>query len=245
MKGLCGILVIAAGWFLTCEVERAVAQTPVELELALAVDVSSSVTWAEYRLQMVGLAAAFRHPDVIAAITSLGPPGIAVALAHWSGLGNQKVVVDWALVSDASSAAAFSRRIGAAERSFIGETSVGPALQFSEIQIEVNAFAGRRRTIDISADGGARYGERARLHRDRINEKGITINALAILTDDSDLDVYYRENVIGGPGAFVMTASDYEDFARAIVSKLIREIVPPISFQDAGGTQFAARARPD
>ena len=227
-------LLIACNGARPANAQTVVDQTPVDLELALSVDVSSSVTLQEYNLQMIGIAAAFRHPDVIAAIENLQPSGIAVCLIHWSGSVRQKVAVAWALVKDGPTAKALARRIENVERSFIGETSVGRALAFSAREIATNGFSGRRMTIDLSGDGDASYGPRARKYRDEIVEHGITINALAILADDPGLADYYRDNVIGGPGAFVMAADDYEDFARSILHKLVREIVPPVAMHGPG-----------
>lgn len=206
---------------------QARAQAPVELELALAVDVSSSVTLKEYRFQMAGIAAAFRHPEIIAVIEDLQPLGIAACLIHWAGGFKQNVAVDWMVLKDMETARQFASMIANAERSFLGDTSIGRALEFSATQIETNTYLGSRKTIDLSGDGDASYGVRAREFRDKVVEQGITINALAILTDDPDLDLYYRDNIIGGPNSFVMTAADHVDFRKAIRHKLHREIVPP------------------
>jgi Protein of unknown function (DUF1194) len=203
------------------------SQIPVELELALAADVSSSVTLQEYNFQMAGIAAAFRDPEIIAAIEDLQPVGIAVCLIHWSATSRQNVAVDWTVLQDKEAALQFANKVESVQRSFLGDTAIGPALEYSAEQIETNNFHGLRKTIDLSGDGGARYGIRAREFRDRVVKQNITINGLAILTDDPDLDLYYRDNVIGGLNAFVTAAADFSDFRRAIKYKLHREIIPP------------------
>lgn len=230
-RGLAGIAlcIIVAMRYPT---DLAQAQTPVDLELALAVDVSSSVTRQEYNLQMAGYAAAFRHPDVIAAIETLQPLGIAVCMIHWSGIARQEVAIKWTRITDGESARRFSARIAETDRSFLGETSLGRALSYAASQIYSNSFLGRRRTIDLSGDGGASNGPRVRHYRNEIVAQDITINALAILSDDPDLWLYFRDNIIGGSDAFVMSAADYEDFARAILQKLIREITPPLALEE-------------
>lgn len=211
------------------------AQAPVELELVLAVDASGSVSAAEFDLQVHGLAGAFRDPEVIAAIRSAGPAGIAVALVQWSGPGQQLVAVDWSLVSDADSAAALARRIVAAGRLIMGETAIDGGLAFAMGMLTTNDLAGRRRIIDVSGDGETNWGAPPDRVRDRAVAAGITINGLAIVNEQPALADYYRVHVIGGAGAFVVTAADYADFTRAVRIKLIREIGEgPISYRPSG-----------
>ncbi len=195
---------------------------PVAIELVLAVDASGSVDAAEFDLQTRGLANAFRDPDVVAAIRGAGV--VAVALVQWSGPGHQLVVVDWVTVFDASSAGHFADRIEAAGRLIHGETSITHALRFCMQLFGTNGFSGRRKVIDVSGDGPTNFGFPPDAMRDLVTAAGITINGLAILNEWSDLDRYYRDHVIGGPGAFVVTAGDYQDFATAIRLKLIQEI---------------------
>ncbi len=197
---------------------------PVELELVLAVDASGSVDAGEFDLQVRGLATAFRDPDVVAAIRGVGPAGIAVALMQWSGPGHQLVVVDWTSVSDTRSAAHLADRIEAAGRQIHGETSITRALGFSMQLFATNGFDGRRKVIDVSGDGPNNFGTPPDPMRDLAAAAGITVNGLAILNERPDLDRYYRDHVIGGPGAFLLTAADYQDFATAIRLKLIQDI---------------------
>lgn len=196
----------------------------VELELVLAVDASSSVDVAEFDLQVRGLANAFRHPDVIGAIHSVGADGIVVALVQWSSPGQQNVVVDWTRVFDAASAARLADRIETSSRQMVGTTAIDKVLLFSRQILKTNGFVGRRKAVDVSGDGPTNFGPDPDRMRDRAVAAGITINGLAILNEVLDLDLCYRDHVIGGPGAFIMTATDYSDFGRAIRLKLMREI---------------------
>src|SRR5262245_43916337 len=188
------------------------AQVPIDLELILAVDASDSVSAAEFDLQAQGLAAAFRDPEVIAAIRDAGPAGIAVALVQWAGPGQQIVAVDWSLVSDADSAAALARRIVTAGRLIMGETAIDGGLAFAMDLLATNELAGRRRIIDVSGDGETNWGPLPDRVRDRAVAAGVTVNGLAIVNEQPALAEYYRVHVIGGAGAFVVTAADYMDF---------------------------------
>jgi hypothetical protein len=198
---------------------------PVTLELVFAVDASSSINYREFRLQMLGLADAFRHPGVIRAISAAAPEGIAVTLVQWSGAGRQAHVIRWNKVSDAASALGMASRIEQAPRAITGgATAIGSALGYSIGLLETNGFQGKRRAIDISGDGRANQGQHPATMRARAVAAGMTVNGLAILNEEPDLDAYYIASVVGGPGAFLLTADRFEDFAEAIVAKLITEI---------------------
>jgi hypothetical protein len=201
------------------------AETPVELELVLAVDTSSSVDRQEFQLQMQGLARAFRHPDVLAALEAAGPRGVAVALLQWSSTHRQTLAVPWTHLTGPARARAFAARLGRTPRYVrSGGTGIAGALDAAAAELAENGFTGQRRAIDVSGDGRANMGARPTRARDRVTASGITINGLAILNEESTLDRYYLDSVIGGPGAFLITAAGYDDFARAIRRKLIREI---------------------
>jgi hypothetical protein len=203
------------------------AGQPVDLELMLAVDASSSVDDGEFALQMRGLAAAFRHPAVQTAIHQAGDNGVAVALMQWSDGVRQEMPVEWALLRDAASATAFANRIAATGRAIPGGgTAIYGAINFSIHELDRNGFDGQRRVIDISGDGRSDLIVPTLAARDLAAAQGILINGLAILNDYPTLDRYYRRSVIAGAGAFVMTATGYDTFAAAIVAKLIREIAP-------------------
>jgi hypothetical protein len=202
------------------------AGEPVDLLLALAADVSSSMDEQEFQLQRTGYAEALTDPRVIAAIQSGRNRRIAVALVEWAGHIAQKVVVDWTIISDETSAREFSDGLIEAPRSAAGRTSISGGIDFAMRQFERAPYEGRR-TIDVSGDGANNAGGDVRLARDEAVARGVTINGLVILggsPSTPDLERYYRENVIGGPGAFVMVAQDYASFGDALVKKLVAEI---------------------
>jgi hypothetical protein len=193
--------------------------------LVLALDMSSTVHALDFDLQMRGFAAAFRHPNVQAAVRSAGRRGIAVAMVQWSNRNTQVVAMDWVLVQGDAGLAALADKIESTPRVVPGgSTAVHGAIRFSLEQIAANGFDGRRKVIDISADGGTSWGRRPRRERDAAAEAGVTVNGLVILDEDPFLDRYFRDNVIGGPGAFVTAVEDYDDFATAIRKKLVLEI---------------------
>lgn len=199
------------------------AGRPVELELVLAVDTSASVDAAEYRLQMAGIARAFRDPGVIAAITAQGEAGIAVAMVHWAGEAAQ--VLEWRRLADGGDANRIAAEIEGLPRARIGVTTgIGSALAVSGRLLESNAFSGRRRVIDVSGDGKNNSGRPLWGERRQVIAAGVTVNGLTILDGDPTLEGYYHDYVVGGPGAFVLTADDFHDFARAFREKLLREI---------------------
>jgi hypothetical protein len=197
----------------------------VDLELLLAVDVSASVDSNEYSLQMDGIAEAFRHPDVVAAIRASAPHGIAVALLQWAGPDEQTYTVPWSMVRDGVGAETFAARVDAATRPLTsGGTAIGDALIVGISLLAENSVAAARRVIDVSGDGRANQGTAPGPVRAQAASLGVTVNGLAILNEEPQLMVYYAERVIGGSGAFVMHADDYLDFGLAIRLKLIREI---------------------
>jgi Protein of unknown function (DUF1194) len=204
------------------------AGEPVDIELVLAVDVSISVDSDELELQRQGLVAAFLDPDVAAAIAA-NAQGVAVSVVLWAGAGQHRTVVDWALLAGADSAARFADAIDTAlqvDQNFTGKTAIGDALYYSLGSLTANAYDGLRRKIDVSGDGHANEGFQPTRVRDYAVLSGVTVNGLAIINDEPYLEEYYRRSVIGGPGAFVMTARDYTDFIEAIRRKLLQELTP-------------------
>ncbi len=196
----------------------------VDIKLLLAVDVSRSVDATEYHLQMGGLADAFRHADVLHAI-EIAPSGIAVALMQWSGPGEQVLSLAWTVVRDRAAAFRFAEEIETISRLPTGGgTALADALDRAIAFISGSAIASKRTVIDISGDGGDNRGASPVAARTIAVLSGITVNGLAIVNEEPYLVGYYRENVVGGPGAFVLQARDYRDFARAIRLKLVREI---------------------
>jgi hypothetical protein len=217
------------------------AAEQVDLLLVLASDVSRSVDTRKFELQRQGYAAALSNPRVIEAIKS-GPTGrIAICFLEWSGATSQKVVIDWTIVSDAASARRIGDQMLELPRTFADRTSISAGIEFSMSQLERAPFSAPRRTIDVSGDGTNNSGRDVGLARDEALAKGITINGLVILSDSplpwnpehtnppGGLDGYYKNNVIGGPGAFVMVAENHNSFGQAIVKKMIAEIAwnPP------------------
>ncbi len=214
----------------------AVAAEEVDLLLVLAADVSRSVDQPKFQLQRDGYAAAISDPRVLNAIASGPNRRIAVCFVEWSGLGNQKLVIDWTIVSGASSARAFGDQLAEAPRSFADRTSISGALEFSMTQFSRAPHSAKRRTIDVSGDGTNNSGRDVRMVRDEVVAQDVTINGLVILSErplpwnpehtnpPGGLPRYFQDNVIGGPGAFVIAAEDFKSFGQALISKLIAEI---------------------
>ncbi len=203
----------------------AAAKTEVSVALVLAVDTSFSVSNGRFELQKQGYAAAFRNPQVLNAIRSLATQSIAVAMFQWTGPLLHVVVADWTPIKDQTSANAFADEIAAAPRRlFRGGTSISGAIDYSRLLLAQSPFKGTRRIIDISGDGSNNSGRPATQARDEAVAAGISINGLPILTVEPGLDRYYYNNVIGGPGAFMIPVANYDSFADAILKKLISEI---------------------
>ena len=196
----------------------------VDLALILAIDVSGSVNAERYELQRRGYAQAFASSEVIAAIAAGENHAIAVTLVEWSGAGHQRQMIGWTLVYDAASAQAFGSALAETPRAFSDWTSISAALDYAVTLFHDADVDPVRRVIDISGDGINNNGRSVTDARDAAIAEGIIVNGLPILTEYPTLDAYYRENVIGGPGAFVMVAEDFSSFGRAMVKKLIAEI---------------------
>jgi len=206
------------------------AAEEVDVALVLAVDASGSVDMYRFDLQKRGYAAAFRHPKVLAAIRSGISQAIAVTMHQWTGPRLQVHVVPWMVIKDAESAGALAAAIEKAPRRlFSGGTSISGAIDYSRLLLAQSPYTATRRIIDVSGDGANNIGRPARIARDEAVKDGITINGLPILSVEPDLDTFYFDNVIGGPGAVMVPAENYESFAEAILKKLIMEIA------DSGG----------
>ena len=198
--------------------------TPVDLELVLAVDSSWSVDNEEFALQMGGIASAFRDDELARAIEELGPSGIAVALVQWAGNDEQMVSVDWTVVRDRRSALRFAARVERSVRLIIGATAISSALDYAARMLATNGYEAVRKVIDVSGDGRSNEGSSPRWRSGALAKSGITINGLPILSDWPNLDRYYEEQVVAGPGSFLVPAANYQDFVQAIRAKLLREI---------------------
>ena len=216
--------------------QSARAAEPVDLLLVLAADVSRSVDSQKFALQREGYATAFSDPRVLNAIKSGANSRIAVTFVEWSGMGSQSVVVDWMIIDGPQSAQQFGDRLLEIPRSFADRTSISAGIDFSVALFAKAPFEAKRRTIDVSGDGTNNSGRDVRDSRDAAVALGITINGLVILTatpmpwnpehtnPPGGLTKYFRDNVMGGPGAFVVEAQDFNSFGQAIISKLIAEI---------------------
>jgi hypothetical protein len=215
------------------------AETPVDLELVLAIDVSRSIDSGEAQLQREGYIKAFRDPEVIEAITTGMLGRIAVGYFEWAGFGHADIIVDWTIVDDMVSANAFADALAQGHPISASRTSISGAIDFAQPWFDNNGFEGTRRVIDISGDGPNNWGELVTSARDRAVAAGVTINGLPILNQEmglfsrfniGSLDLYYRDCVIGGTGAFMVVAESFNDFARAVRRKMVLEIaglLPP------------------
>ena len=213
-------------------IEDARAEIPVSIELVLAVDISRSVDDVEYDLQMTGIAKAFRHPEIIDLIGR--HDGIAVTLFQWDEAVYRNRMVPWQLLRGPAGVLSFAAKVEALERSPARRfTGIGKAIEFGVLLIAGNEFTGRQLKIDISGDGRDNIGSLPSAWRQRARSLGIAINGLPILIDTFNLDTYYREKVILGPDAFLEIATDYNDFARAFLRKLRREITPLVSQENS------------
>ncbi len=233
---------------------RADVKPYVDLELVLAVDVSLSMDHDEQRLQRDGYVAALRDPQVIKAIQS-GPNGsIALAYVEWAGRISQSVVIPWRVIKDTADANAFAVTLAAKPISRALMTSVSEAVHTSHNLFASSPVQGLRRVIDISGDGPNNDGGPVADARDHAVADGVIINGLAIQLADRrgpytyfdlpDLDRYYKDCVIGGPGAFVLPITHSREFATAIRQKLLLEIaaVEPVSRPKVHRVQLAEQA---
>jgi Protein of unknown function (DUF1194) len=226
-RRLASFLVVQIGVLLAfaAGIAPAQAQTAVDLQLVLAVDVSGSVNQTRFELQRDGYVAAFRSARVLETIRSGPQQAIAVTMVQWTGPALQVHVVPWMRIADEHSAEAFASAVATAPRQlFGGGTSISGAIDYAVTLFRESRFSGARRVIDISGDGSNNRGRLVNLARDDAVAAEIGINGLPILALEPDLDAYYERNVIGGPGAFVIAAKEYEAFADAILKKLITEI---------------------
>lgn len=207
-----------------------------DLLLVLAMDVSRSMDQPKFLLQRQGYAAAISNPQVLEAIKSGPHQKIALCFIDWSGPFDQKLVIDWTIIDGPAAASRFGDLVAQAPRPFYDSTSIGAAISFATAQFARAPFEAERLAIDVSGDGTNNAGRNVQSFRDQAVAKGILINGLVILTDietarfpahtnpPGGIEKYYRDNVIGGAGSFVMVAEDYNSFGRAMVRKLIAEI---------------------
>src|SRR5882724_805785 len=222
------------------------AQTAVDLSLLLAVDASGSVDATRFELQRRGYVAAFRNPRVLDAIGGGAKQSIAVAMFQWTGPQLQAQIVPWTMVKDEASAKSVASLIETTPRRiFTGGTSISGAIDYSMRWFPQSPIKGERRVIDVSGDGSNNRGRSVTNARDEAVAAGVVINGLPILAWEPELDYYYKANVIGGPGAFMIVAKDFDTFADAILKKMIIEIAAngrgkAPERAEAAGARFAA-----
>ncbi|WP_158968100.1 DUF1194 domain-containing protein [Chachezhania sediminis] len=214
----------------------ALAQTArpvdVDVELVLAVDVSRSMSPAELEIQRHGYAAALSSDEVMGTIANGMIGRIAVTYVEWAGDRSQTVIVPWTLIDTAEAAQAVADRLTAYYGSGMRRTSISGALDYAAEMFETNSFRGMRRIIDVSGDGPNNAGRPVLSARADVLSRGIVINGLPLMTENDpyarwgidDLDVYYTECVIGGPGAFVIPVTTWDQFADAVRRKIVLEI---------------------
>jgi hypothetical protein len=236
MKWMAALLLgglIAAG---ANSAARAAEPVDVDVELALVTDVSRSIDDSEYDLEKKGYAAAFVSPQVIAAIKGGAIGAIAVIYIEFASTYEVKTIIDWSVIRDEASAQAFGDKLIAAQRSAYGRTAIGSGVELAIKSIADAGFETQRRVIDVCGDGTNNNGPDVSSVRDTAVAAGITVNGLTIINDHpvswtfahvqppGGLPNYYRENVTGGTGSFVMEIHDFASFGEAMTRKLINEI---------------------
>ena len=219
---------------------RAAQAQAVDVAISLAADVSRSIDDEEFELQRKGYAAAITSRQFVQAIQAGVHGAVALCFIEWAGPGQQALVVKWMVIRDGEGATDFAKMLLAAPRSFAGRTAIGDGIDFAAAELAGGNFTAVRRVIDVSGDGTNNSGRPATAARDDAVAKGITINGLAIINEKTGgiegtflfghthppggLPSYYRNNVIGGPGAFVLQIVNFDTFAQAMTNKLLTEI---------------------
>jgi hypothetical protein len=201
------------------------AQTQVDLQLALMVDASGSVNQYRFELQKRGYVDAFRNPKVLSAMVAGRTQSIAVTMVQWTGPFLHVQVLPWTLIKDEASIKSAATLIEQTPRALYGGgTSISGAIDHAMMLFPQSPYRSERRVMDISGDGSNNAGRSVIRARDEAAAKDVTINGLPILAFEPYLDQYYRDYVIGGPGAFMEVAKDFEAFGEAILRKLIVEV---------------------
>src|SRR4051812_32926602 len=215
--------------------DRSPNAIPVDTELVIAVDVSNSMDPEEQALQREGYILGLTSPEFISALRSGINGRIAITYFEWAGLYDQKIILPWRVVDGAATAEAVATEIARAPYRRAPRTSIYGALQFAKPLFDSSGYAGLRRVIDVSGDGVNNMGPSVTLMRDEVLAAGITINGLPIMLRRENvygmygmtmqnLDIYYEDCVIGGPGAFVVAIKEREQFKEATRTKLVLEI---------------------
>jgi hypothetical protein len=236
---LCAAVLLSVNFAGPVRTRAGNAPVPVDAAIVLAVDVSRSIDDEEFALERRGYADAIQSPQLLNAV-STGPQGaIALAYVEWAGEGEERLVVDWVVIHNQADARAFVTAMTAAPRSFVGRTAIGAAIDFSFALFAESAVETSRRVIDVSGDGTSNQGHLVTEARDTAVKAGVVINGLAIYNRKAaaeggylalhtnppgGLAKYYRDNVIGGPGAFVVQIDNFKTFGDAMMRKLVNEI---------------------
>lgn len=232
------VLALAGLGLLGPVLAQARAAPSVDVALVLAADVSRSITSDEFQLQRQGYARAIASPEVVRAIQAGAHGAIAITFVEWSGETEQRIVVDWQVIRDAASAKKFVATLLAAPRAFYGRTSISAALDFAMARLRKSGVQADRQVIDVSGDGTNNAGPPLADSRAAALAAGVTINGLVIINNRVELyggfashtqppgglPHWYQENVVGGPGSFLLVAKDFESFADAMTKKLVNEI---------------------
>ncbi len=249
-------MAVAFAWLAvqTFAAERAGAAEAVDVALVLAADVSRSITNDEFQLQRQGYASAITSPAVMRAIRAGTHGVIALMYFEWSGPSEQQIVVDWQIIRDDASAKTFADTLLEAPRSFYGRTSISAALDFSIARLKEAGVKADKQIIDVSGDGTNNGGRPLPDARSDALATGVTINGVAIINERGELyggfsghtnppgglPNWYRDNVTGGPGAFLLVANDFESFGEAMSNKLVNEIA---DLRPTGILTFGAAAK--
>ncbi|MEZ5802954.1 MAG: DUF1194 domain-containing protein [Rhizobiaceae bacterium] len=227
--GILGSVATALGFF---PVPQAYAAEPVDVELVLAVDVSLSMSPMELEIQRKGYAAALTDKQVLDAIASGGYGKVAITYFEWAGSTSQHVIVPWTVIASPQDAERVAEQLTAAPSNSARRTSISSAIDFGVDLFAETNFRGMKRVIDVSGDGPNNQGPAVNNSRDAAVAQGIIINGLPLMTnggftsayDVTDLDLYYTDCVIGGPGSFMIPVNDWEQFPEAVRRKLVLEL---------------------
>ena len=238
-RAQCRFAVVALALGATAASRADDATVAVDTAVVLSADVSRSIDDGEFALERRGYAEAIQSRKLMDAI-STGPSGaIALAYVEWAGESEQKIVVDWTVIHNPDDARSFAAALTSAPRSFVGRTAIGSAIDFAFAQFASRAITSDRKVIDVSGDGASNQGRSVTAARDAAVEAGAIINGLTIFNrraaamggylamhtnPPGGLAQYYRENVIGGSGAFVVPIDDFHSFGDAMLRKLVNEI---------------------
>src|SRR5712664_3561648 len=207
-------------------------QPSVDVELVIAVDVSYSMDMDELAVQREGYAQAIVSKEFLQALKTGPNSKIAVTYFEWAASSDQKIIIPWRLIDGPETADAVANEIMKTPIRRASRTSISGAINFAMPLFDEDPYRGLRRVIDISGDGPNNDGAPVTGARDAALEKGIIINGLPIMVkepslstiDIENLDLYYEDCVIGGPGAFIITIKDREKFQEAIRTKLVLEV---------------------